>query len=198
MNGEDRRIAAVAIGASWGGIAALLEVLPKLPAGLAAPVFVVVHLPAQEKSLLVDVFSSRCMLPVKEAEHGETIAERTVYFAPPDYHLLVERGHTLSLSVDAPVNFSRPSIDVLFESAADAYGESLLAIVLTGANEDGARGVAAVCRAGGLALIQERASAAAPMMPAAALAACEGARELPLGEIAGQVETLCSQPWSRS
>jgi two-component system chemotaxis response regulator CheB len=107
-----------------------------------------------------------------------------VYFAPADYHLLVEADHSLSLSSDDPVLFSRPSIDVLFESAADAWGPALAGIVLTGANEDGAAGLKAVLEAGGLAVAEDPAGAYAPAMPAAALAACGGAaRRLPLAGI---------------
>src|SRR5215510_9745965 len=112
-------------------------VLPALPACLVAPVFVVLHIPREKPSLLVDIFTPKCELPVREAEDKQPIEPGTVYFAPPDYHLLIDEGPALALSSDEAVHFSRPSIDVLFESAADVYGARLLGIILTGASEDG-------------------------------------------------------------
>jgi two-component system chemotaxis response regulator CheB len=164
-----RRHDAVVIGASAGGIEALGQLLPGLPAGYALPVLVVLHLPPQRTSQLAALFGSRCRVPVREAQDKEPIQPGTVYFAPPDYHLLVEPDFTLALSVDPPVNYSRPAIDVLFESAAAAYAERLLAIVLTGASVDGSQGVAAVLRAGGTTWVQDPATAAHATMPAAAL-----------------------------
>jgi two-component system, chemotaxis family, protein-glutamate methylesterase/glutaminase len=148
-------IRAVAIGASAGGVEALSELLPALPANLHAAVFVVLHLPRDRPSLLVDVFSHKCGLEVREADDKEPVAPGTVYFAPPNYHLLVDAGPQLALSADDLVNHSRPSIDVLFDSAAQVYREHLLGIILSGANEDGAAGLAAVHEAGGLTVVQE-------------------------------------------
>ncbi|WP_028080239.1 chemotaxis protein CheB [Solimonas soli] len=164
-----RRIDAVVIGASAGGIEALGLLLPALPAQLRAPVLIVQHIPRDRPSLLVDIFAPRCARPVREADDKEPVAPGTVYFAPPDYHLLVDRGPQLALSADELVHFSRPSIDVLFESAADAYGAHLLGIILSGANDDGAAGLAAVHRAGGMAVVQDPRGAQAETMPAAAL-----------------------------
>jgi two-component system, chemotaxis family, protein-glutamate methylesterase/glutaminase len=175
---------AVAIGASVGAVQALLEILPKLPADYPLPVLVVVHLPRRDKSGLAELFASRCLLQVKEAEDKEPVRAGTIYFAPPDYHLLLEAKHRISLSSDEPVLFSRPSIDVLLTSAADAYGSGLTAIVLTGANSDGASGLAAVCKAGGTAWVQDPETAECPLMPQAALAACPTARTMRLDEIA--------------
>ncbi|MBA2485730.1 MAG: chemotaxis protein CheB, partial [Nitrospira sp.] len=135
---------------------------------------------------------SQCRLTVKEAKHKEPIVSGTIYFAPPDYHLLVESDRHLSLSSEEPVHYSRPSIDVLFESAADAYGRALLAIILTGTNEDGAHGVRAVCDAGGMALVQTPESAEARVMPEAALAACAEARSMSLDAIADLLQTRAS------
>lgn len=177
------RTAAVVVGASAGAVEALLTLLPALPRGFTLPVIVVVHLPPDRPSLLPDLFAARCSLPVKEAEDKEPIDAGTVYLAPPDYHLLVEPGGTLALSVDAPVRYSRPSIDVLFESAADVWGPALVGVVLTGANPDGARGLRAICEAGGVALVQDPHEAQVPVMPQAALDACPAARALPLREI---------------
>lgn len=179
-----RLIEAVAIGASAGAVEALSAILPRLPADYPLPVLVVVHVPADRRSVLATLFQSKCRIAVREAEDKEPVAPGTVYFAPPDYHLQVEADRTLSLSADDPVLYSRPSIDVLFESAADAYGAALAGVVLTGANQDGARGLAAVAEAGGIALVEEPATASASIMPAAALDACPAARALSLDAIA--------------
>ena len=127
---------------------------------------------------------------VKEAEDKEPIRPGVIYFAPPDYHLLVEADHTLSLSADEPVLYSRPSIDVLFESAADAYGDGLVGIILTGANEDGAAGLSAVYDAGGIALVEDPEGAFSSAMPSAALARRREARVLSLDEIADYLKGL--------
>lgn len=164
-----RDIDAVAIGASAGGVEVLSLLLAALPAGCRASFFIVVHIPRERPSLLAEVFGTRCALPVREAEDKEPVQPGTVYFAPPDYHLLLDRGPACALSSDAPVHFSRPSIDVLFDSAADIYGERLLGLILTGANQDGAEGLAAVGRAGGRTVVQEPGGAAVPFLPEAAL-----------------------------
>ncbi len=176
--------AAVVIGASAGAIDALCVILPALPASFPQPVLVVVHIPANRQSMLAELFRSRCALLVKEAEDKEIILPGTIYFAPSDYHLLVEPDFTISLSSDEPVLYSRPAIDVLFQSAADAYGDSLTGIILTGANSDGALGLKAVAKAGGMTLVQDPATAQGTAMPRAALAACPGTRPLSLNEIA--------------
>ena len=164
-----RDIDAVAIGASAGGVEVLSVLLSALPADCRASFFIVVHIPRERPSLLPEVFGTRCALPVREAEDKEPVQPGTVYFAPPDYHLLVDRGPAFALSSDEPVHFSRPSIDVLFDSAADIYGERLLGLILTGANQDGAEGLAAVGRAGGRTVVQEPGGAAVPFLPEAAL-----------------------------
>jgi two-component system chemotaxis response regulator CheB len=174
---------AVVIGASAGAIQALLQILPALPADYALPVLVVVHVPPGRRSELTTLFATRCRVRVGEGEDKAPIEPGTVTFAPPDYHMLVEPGGTISLSADEPVFFSRPSIDVLFESAADAYGPGLVGVVLTGANEDGALGLRAVAEAGGVTLVQDPATAYARAMPQAAIAACGQATVLPLGGI---------------
>ena len=164
-----RDIDAVAIGASAGGVEVLSVLLSSLPASCRASFFIVMHIPRERPSLLAEVFNARCALPVREAEDKEPVQPGTVYFAPPDYHLLLDRGPVLALSSDEPVHFSRPSIDVLFDSAADIYGERLLGLILTGANQDGAEGLAAVGRAGGRTVVQEPGGAAVPFLPEAAL-----------------------------
>jgi two-component system chemotaxis response regulator CheB len=139
---------------------------------------------------MADLFQAKCRIDVREAEDKEPITGGTAYFAPPDYHLLVEFGKSLSLSNDEPVLYSRPSVDVLFESAADAYGPGLIAIVLTGANQDGAKGLAAVAAAGGTALVQCPAEAYASAMPEAAIAECPEARVLSLKQIAEYLQDI--------
>jgi two-component system, chemotaxis family, protein-glutamate methylesterase/glutaminase len=178
------RIEAIVIGASAGGVQALLELLPSLPAQARLSIFVVLHLPRDRPSLLVDVFSRKCALAVAEAQDKEPVSPGTIYFAPPNYHLLIDAGPQLSLSADDLVNHSRPSIDVLFESAADVYRERLLGIILTGANEDGAAGLAAVHDAGGITIVQEPQSAQSSQMVLSALALRAPDRVLSLAEIA--------------
>lgn len=182
MSGEG--VEAVVIGASAGAVQALSRILPVLPAGYPIPVLVVVHVPADRSDLLAPLFQARCPLVVKEAEDKEPIQPGFVYFGPSDYHMLVETDRTLSLSADEPVLYSRPSIDVLFESAADAYGPGLVGVILTGANEDGAEGLAAVTTAGGTALVETPATAFSSAMPSAALERNTEARSMSLAAIA--------------
>jgi two-component system, chemotaxis family, protein-glutamate methylesterase/glutaminase len=181
---------AVVIGASAGALEALSVILPALAAGFRLPVIVVVHVPPDKRSVLAELLRAKCRVPVREAEDKETISGGTVYFAPPDYHLLVEVGRSLSLSGDEPVLFSRPSIDVLFESAADAYGPALIAIILTGANHDGAKGIRAVVEAGGTAVVQSPDGAFASAMPEAAIAACPTAAVMSLDAIAAYLQEI--------
>ena len=181
---------AVVIGGSAGSVEALSVLLPTLPGTLQAAVLVVVHLPRNRPSLLCNIFRSRCALPLREAEDKEPIAPGTVYFAPPDYHLLVDDGPALALSVDAPVHYSRPSIDVLFESAADAYGSRLIGMLLSGANQDGARGLAAIEARGGLAIVQDPASAGVRTMPESALARTAAPRILAPQQMAAFLNAL--------
>jgi two-component system chemotaxis response regulator CheB len=168
------RIGAVVIGASAGGVEALNQLLPALPKAFAPPVLVVVHVRQGQPSLLPGLFATRCELVIEEPFDKDEIAPGTVYFAPPGYHMLVESedgaAPAIALSVDPPVRFSRPSVDVLFESAAHAYGARLLGIVLSGANDDGARGARAIRDAGGACWAQDPATAPAPAMPLAAIA----------------------------
>lgn len=184
MNGPVPK--AVVIGASAGAVQALSELLPRLPADYSLPILIVVHVPSAPSGLTT-LFSAKCAIEVVEPDDKESIVPATVYFAPPSYHLLVEPDGSIALSADEPVLFSRPSIDVLFESAADTYGAGLLAIVLTGANEDGARGAAHIEARGGTVLVEDPATAYAAAMPAAALARCSSARALSLDAIADRL-----------
>lgn len=180
---------AVVIGGSAGSVVVLGELLPGLPARFP-PVLVVVHLPPSHPSLLVEIFAGRCAMRVREAEPFEKIERGSIYFAPSDYHLLVETDGSCALSVGAPVHFSRPSIDVLFESAAYAYGTGLVAVVLTGASDDGARGLAAVEASGGVALVQEPETAEVDTMPRAALAAAPSAHVLSVSRLLSELRVL--------
>lgn len=181
---------AVAIGASAGGVQALSAILPALPVDYPLPVLVVVHVPPDRDNALVPLFQSKCRVAVKEAEDKEPALPGVVYFAPSDYHLMVELDGSLALSSDEHVNHSRPSIDVLFETAADAFGPGVAAVVLTGANSDGANGLRAIVEAGGQALVEDPAAAYAQAMPAAAVAACPAADVLPLPAIAPHLLSL--------
>lgn len=167
---REHAIRLVAIGASAGGVEALGLLLQALPATTHVAVVVVLHLPRDRPSLLPALYAQRCALPVREAGDKEPVLPGTVYFAAPDYHLLIEQDFTFSLSVDAPVHHSRPAIDVTLESAAYAYGRQMLGIILTGASADGAFGLAVVRQQGGLAWVQDPLEAVAGTMPAAAIA----------------------------
>ncbi|MCM2492653.1 chemotaxis protein CheB [Burkholderia glumae] len=160
---------AVVLGASAGGIEVLNRLLPALPAGFGAAVLIVTHLPADSPSHLAQTFARRCVLPVIEPDAGEPLRPARVYVAPPAYHMLVDDDRSVALSVDARVRFSRPSIDVLFESAAHVYRERLLGILLSGANDDGTAGLEAVRAHGGTAWVQAPDSAASPVMPRTAI-----------------------------
>ena len=185
-----RSIKAVAIGASAGGIDALSVLLQAVGPQFEAAILIVMHIPQTSGSLLVDVLRPHCALPLENAEDKSPVAAGRVYVAPPGYHLLVEPDRTLALSVDEPVNFCRPSIDLLFESAAYAYGPQLLGIVLTGANDDGARGLQIIRSAGGLAWVQEPQSAAVDVMPESAIRCAGADRILPLAQLAAELRTM--------
>jgi two-component system chemotaxis response regulator CheB len=164
-----RTLEAIVVGASAGGVEALIAVLPAIPVAANVAVIVVLHLPAHHPSLLVEIFTPLCAIPVCEVVDKQTIAPGQIYFAAPNYHLLIERERSFALSLDEPVQFSRPSIDVLFESAAAAYGAHLAGVVLTGAGMDGAAGIAAVQAAGGLTVVQDPIGAHSAFMPQSAL-----------------------------
>ncbi len=162
---------AVVIGGSAGAVDALLAILPALPPDLAIPVIVVVHVTHGPAGLLPDTFRSRVSLATREPFDKESGSGGVIWFAPPGYHVLIEADRTFALSAEAPVRMARPSIDVLFASAADAYGPAVAGIVLSGANPDGAEGLRAIAAAGGTTLVQAPAPAAVPAMPLAAIAA---------------------------
>ena len=164
-----RPVDAVVVGASAGGVEALLTIFKDLPADFGLPIIVVLHLPDERRSQLAEVFDRRLSIAVKEAGDKEPIIPGTLYFAAPGYHLSVEDDYSFSFSQEARVHYSRPSIDYLFESAADAYQERLAAILLTGANQDGAQGLETIKLRGGLTIVQDPEEALVATMPQAAL-----------------------------
>ena len=165
----NRRFEAIVIGASAGGVNALLGLLSGLPATFRMPVVTVLHLPDDRQSRLAEIFQNRSTIDVREAADKASIEPATLYFAGAGYHLSIENDRSFSLSCEAPVHFSRPSIDLLMESAADVYGESLVGILLTGANYDGAGGLARIREKGGLTVVQDPAEAQVATMPEAAI-----------------------------
>ncbi len=176
---------AVVIGTSAGGLTALAGLLPVLPADFPLPVIIVLHLHKDQRmEFMIGRYNEQCALTVKTADEKEIIQPGYIYFAPPDYHLLVEQDRTFSLSVDEKVNYSRPSIDVLFESAVDVYCPALIGMVFTGASSDGAKGLKAIKQNGGMAIIQNPNDAESSYMPQAAVKAVGNADYiLPLKEI---------------
>jgi two-component system chemotaxis response regulator CheB len=190
-----RRVEAVVIGASAGGFEALMGVLAGLPPRYPIPLAAVLHLPEHHESRLPELFGHRLALQVREARDKEPLQAGVLYFAPSGYHLLVETDRTFSLSCEDRVNYARPSIDVLFETAADAYGKSLAGILLTGANSDGADGLAGMKVAGGLTIVQDPASAEVPTMPEAAIRRMAPDLILPLAEIHSLLCKLGEHRW---
>jgi two-component system, chemotaxis family, protein-glutamate methylesterase/glutaminase len=181
------------IGTSWGGLAALHQILGALPSSFRLPVVIVQHRHRDSGQMLPRALQDDTSLCVCDIEDKAPILAGNIYIAPANYHVLVERGH-LSLSTDEPVAFSRPSIDVTFISAADAYRKGVVGIVLTGANSDGARGLKRIADRGGLAIVQRPETAESPVMPAAALRYVPGARVLTLVEIADLMASLAVGP----
>jgi two-component system, chemotaxis family, protein-glutamate methylesterase/glutaminase len=180
----------VVVGSSWGGIDALGRLLGGLPPALASPVVIAQHR-RDCPSGLARILAHQTGWTVCEAEDKELLAPGKAYLAPPGYHLLVERPGHLALSTEGPVRHARPSIDVLFESAAAAYHGAVLGVVLTGTNDDGAAGLAAIVARGGQAIVQDPASAERPAMPLAALATGIPATVLALDDIGPYIAALC-------
>ncbi len=180
----ERKFRLVVIGVSSGGVQALKRLLGALPADFPLPLAIVQHISPDAGDGMARLLEEFCAIRVKEADEQERIVAGTAYLAPPNYHLQVERGGLLSLAADGYVSYARPSVDVLFESAAAAFGRTLIGVVLTGANADGARGLKKIKDAGGLAIVQDPADAFAREMPAAALAATGPDYLLPLADIA--------------
>lgn len=179
----------VGVGTSWGGLAALSKLLRDLPADFGLPVVVVQHRGKDSDRLLAELLQDTTDLKVCEVEDKEPLTPGMVHIAPANYHVLVDDGY-LSLTLDEPVRFSRPSIDVMFASAADKYGPRAIGVVLTGANEDGARGLADIVKRGGLALVQNPRTAEIPIMPQAAVKAVPNAEILELDALAPRLIEL--------
>lgn len=182
-DGSPSTPALVVIGCSLGGYNALNVILRAFPRDYPLPIAIVQHRGIEQTERLSLALQEMTPLPVREADDKEPIVPGCVYVAPPDYHLLVEVGR-FALSTDGRVLAARPSIDMLFESAADAYLERVVAVVLTGASRDGAQGASRVKRKGGVVVVQDPSTAEAPVMPEAAIAAAQPDRVLPLAEIA--------------
>jgi two-component system chemotaxis response regulator CheB len=172
----------VGIGTSWGGLAALTKLLGDLPTDFSIPVVVVQHRGKDSEHLLVQLLQDSTELRVCEIEDKDPLIPGTIHVAPANYHVLIEHGHA-SLTIEEPVRFSRPSIDVMLTSAADTYMSAAIGVVLTGANEDGARGLAHIARRGGRGLVQDPKTAEIPIMPEAAIRAAPTAEVLPLGAL---------------
>ncbi|HEY8964519.1 MAG TPA: chemotaxis protein CheB [Alphaproteobacteria bacterium] len=181
---------AVVIGASAGGLYALRDLLSGLPKGFPAPIAAVQHIAPQSQSYMSEFLSENCALRVKEAEDKEKLMIGCVYMAPGGYHMMIEQDRTLSLSVDDKINFVRPAIDPLFESAARVYKSHLVGIILTGGNADGAMGLRNIKNQGGLAIVQDPLTAESPAMPQAAIDATNVDHILPIVEMAPLLRSL--------
>ena len=179
----------VAVGTSWGGLSAMRQLLGALPRGFPIPIIVVQHRAKDSDLLLSQLLQDSTDLKVCEIEDKDVLQPGRVHVAPADYHVMLEPGFA-SLTVEGPVRFSRPSIDVTFDSVADTYGPAAIAVVLTGANEDGARGLAQIARRGGRALVQDPKTAEIPIMPQAAIRAVPSAEVVPLDMLAPRLIEL--------
>ena len=164
---------AIVIGVSSGGMTALKFIFSALPAGFSIPIIIVQHVSARSDNEWIKLLNDKSNLNIKEADEKEKIETGNVYIAPSNYHLLIEKDKTFSLTIDEYVNFARPSIDVMFESAAEAYKNKLIGIVLTGSNSDGTKGIKRIKELGGIAIIQDPETAESPNMPASAIAAIQ-------------------------
>ncbi|MCL7714767.1 chemotaxis protein CheB [Stenotrophomonas mori] len=191
MSGTPPPPRAVVVGCSAGGLAALQQLLGGLARPLPAPMVVVCHSGSEDMRLFCELLAARSGLPVGEAEERCVPQPGHVYVAPSGYHLLFERDRRFALSVDPRVAFSRPSVDVLFESAAEAWHDRLLAVLLTGANADGAQGCRRIRAAGGRVIVEDPRTAQAPAMPAATLELAGADHCLPLADIPALLESLC-------
>ncbi len=190
---KDRKYRVVVIGVSTGGTKALKTVLQFLPLESTLSIIVVMHRHKDTDGYLEQSLDNACKIPVKQADEKEEIRAGVVYVAPPNYHLLIEDDGTFSMTVEEAVNYARPSIDVVFESAAGVYGQCLVGIVLTGANDDGSRGLKKIKDAGGLTIVQSPETSEAADMPRAAIAAANPDYILPLEKIGELLRKLESE-----
>lgn len=159
----------IVIGVSSGGLNAMKYMFSFLPKSFKIPIVIVQHLSPRTDGHWIKILNEKSNIVIKEADEKEKILPGFVYIAPPNYHLLIEKDYSFSLTIDERVNFARPSIDVFFESAAEVYNKSLIGIILTGSNNDGSKGIKRIKECGGLTIIQDPATAESPFMPASAL-----------------------------
>ena len=183
-----KRYKILVLGGSAGAAETMPLILERLPAKLPVPVIIVRHISSDyNDDYYVDLLSRKCQLRVKEAESGELLEPATVYLAPANYHLLVEKDFSLSLTIDQKIKYCRPAIDPLFESAAEAYGPAVIGVLLSGANDDGSDGLKKIVDLGGYAIVQDPATAQAPRMPKVAMTACQVNAVLAPDKIAGVI-----------
>jgi two-component system, chemotaxis family, protein-glutamate methylesterase/glutaminase len=174
---------AIVIGVSSGGLNAMKIMFSLLPADFSIPIVIVQHIGARSENIWIQLLNDKCNLEIKEADEKEEIEKGKIYIAPSNYHLLIEQDKTFSLTVDERVNYARPSIDVLFETAAEAYQERLIGVVLTGSNNDGSKGIKRIKECGGLTIVQQPDTAESSYMPESAIATIQPDYILPLEEI---------------
>lgn len=186
----------VVIGASAGGVQALGQLLPRLPAGFAPAMVIALHQPADSSGVLAEMFDAKCLVPVRLAEDKQPLVGGTVLFAPPGYHTLIEGDNAIALSLDPPEHFSRPSVDVLFESAAWSFRQRALGILLTGASGDGAAGLQLIHQVGGAAWVQDPATAVSDVMPRSALELGVPALVLSLEQMSRQLAQMTARRYS--
>jgi two-component system chemotaxis response regulator CheB len=177
------RYEAIVIGVSAGGMKAMKIMFALLPMNFITPIIIVQHISAHSDNQWIKLLNDKSNLPIKEADEKEKIEKGNVYIAPPNYHLLIEKDKTFSLTIDERVNYARPSIDVLFESAAEAYKNKLIGVILTGSNNDGTKGMKRIQECGGLTIVQDPATAESNYMPASVIAAMQVDYVLPLNGI---------------
>lgn len=187
----------IVVGASFGGLDAIRTLLLGLPPELTVPIAVTLHIGTHSISHFIHRLNNESPLAVREAEDKVIMKNRTVYFAPPNYHLMIEKDFTLNLSADEKVNFSRPSIDVLFETAAWAFGPGVIGILLTGANNDGAAGLKTIHDNGGIAIVQDPTTAVSGIMPQAAINLFKPDSILPLEYIGGKIYSFIGQEFNK-
>ncbi len=190
MTSFDSPYALVVIGTSLGGLSALKKVIPEIPESFTVPIAIVQHRHSDSNPSLSQLLQRYSALPICDVEDKAEILPGQIYIAPPDYHLLIEPGY-FALSTDEPVSFARPSIDVLFESAAEVYRHRVIGVLLTGANQDGAKGLATIKAQGGVTIVQDPVTAESPTMPESAIAMTLIDQVLPLSKIAALLVNLC-------
>lgn len=189
-NSIKQAIQLITIGGSAGSLDVILKLIPSLHPRLPVAIIIITHRKASSEEILVDLLNAKSTWPVKEAEEKDRIAPNTIYIAPTDYHLLIEQDHSFSLDVSEKVNYSRPSIDITFESAAEVYGPAVLGVLLSGANADGVEGLRHIKARGGLCLVQDPDTADVDYMPRQAIAQVKVDKVLPSDQLADYINKL--------